>query len=92
MGMNERSNQEEVYERVEREAIFNLFDYIRENIIPSKIVIPIALSTTKLESFMSNRNENLRDSKEAYLQEIAIRDGGFSTDISRQQWNIVADF
>ena len=91
MGMNERSNQE-VYEWVEREAIFNLFDYIRENIIPSKTVRPIASLTTKLESFMSNRNENLRDSKEAYLQEIAIRDGGLSTDISRQQWNIVADF
>ena len=52
---NERSHQEEVYERVEREVFFHLFDYIRENIIPSKTVIPIALLTTKLESFMSKK-------------------------------------
>ena len=36
---NERSHQEEVYERVEREAFSNLFDYIRVYIIPSKTVI-----------------------------------------------------
>ena len=55
-------DQEKRYEKVEGEALANLFDYIRRDIIPSKKVLPLASLTSKLESFMSAENENLRDS------------------------------
>ena len=58
----EKTDRDEWYQIVEKEAYANLFDYIRTDIIPSKKIVPVTSLTIKLESFMlSGGIELLRD-------------------------------
>ncbi|KAG0714704.1 hypothetical protein GWK47_001513 [Chionoecetes opilio] len=48
-----------LYHKVEGEAYQELFEYIREDIIPNKRIIPVTSLTTKLESLMLSGGVNL---------------------------------
>ena len=64
----EKTDRDEWYQIVEKEAYANLFDYIRTDIIPSKKIVPVTSLTMKLESFMlSGGIELLRDSTRKHI-------------------------
>ena len=64
----EKTDREEWYQIVEKEAYANLFDYIRTDIIPSKKIVPVTSLTMKLEFFMlSGGIELLRDSTRKHI-------------------------
>ena len=49
-----------LYEVAEVEAYAQLFHYIRNKVIPNKMVVPVAQLTEKLETFMSCKGEVLK--------------------------------
>jgi hypothetical protein len=65
---HEKTDQDEWYQRVEKEAYANLFDYIRTGIFHSKKIVLVTSLTMKLESFMlSGGVELLRDSTRKHI-------------------------
>ena len=64
----EKTDRDEWYQIVEKEAYANLFDNIRTDKIPSKKIVPVTSLTIKLESFMlSGGIELLRDSTRKHI-------------------------
>ena len=64
----EKTDRDEWYQIVEKEVYAKLFDYIRTDIIPNKIIVPVTSLTMKLESFMlSGGFELLRDSTRKHI-------------------------
>ena len=65
VGDKEEENSKEItdmnsYEVDEGEAYVQLFHYIRNEVIPDKMVLPIAQLTEKLAAFMSSKGEALK--------------------------------
>ena len=68
IGSATRDESESAYNKVQSDAYDNLFSYIRNEMLPDRLIIPVATLVCRMENFMQDRSFKIRDSDKKHIR------------------------
>lgn len=73
MPSKDEDESEIAYNKVESEAYSDLLAFIRHEMLPDKLIVPVATFAARMKNFMLSKGFRINDCQEAHQTETGIR-------------------